>query len=115
MGSLCNSRYVFAEFTLSQKSEDFLNSHVKIFKFFGGTPATVTPDNLKSAVSKTHLYDPDINPAYTRFAKHYSITVTLARVRRPQVKAIIERSYKFFRGGFIIEPRILGIILSLLV
>ena len=100
MGCLCNSRYVFAEFTLSQKSEDFLNSHVKMFRFFGGIPATVTPDNLKSAVSKTHLYDPDINPAYTRLAEHYSIAVTPARVRRPQDKAIIERSIQIFQRWF---------------
>lgn len=100
MGCLCNSRYVFAEFTLSQKSEDFLNSHVKMFKFFGGTPAMVTPDNLRSAVSKSHLYDPDINPAYTRLAEHYSIAVTPARVRRPQDKAIIERSIQIFQRWF---------------
>jgi transposase len=100
MGCLCFSRYVFAEFTMSQKSEDFLNSHVKMFKFFGGTPATVTPDNLKSAVSRTHLYDPDINPAYSRLAEHYSIVVTPARVRHPQDKAIVERSIQIFQRWF---------------
>ncbi len=100
MGCLCNSRYVYAEFTMSQKSEDFLNSHVKMFKFFGGTPAMVTPDNLKSAVSKSHLYDPDINPAYARLAEHYSIAVTPARVRRPQDKAIVERSIQIFQRWF---------------
>jgi transposase len=51
VGVLCFSRYVFAEFTLSQKSCDFLSSHVRMFEAFGGVPATVTPDNLKSAVS----------------------------------------------------------------
>lgn len=100
MGCLCNSRYVYAEFTMSQQSEDFLNSHVKMFKFFGGTPAMVTPDNLKSAVSKSHLYDPDINPAYARLAEHYSIAVTPARVRRPQDKAIVERSIQIFQRWF---------------
>ena len=28
VGVLCHSRYVFAEFTWSQKTEDFLSSHV---------------------------------------------------------------------------------------
>ena len=34
VGVLCHSRYVFAEFSLSQKSEDFLSSHVRMLKRF---------------------------------------------------------------------------------
>jgi transposase len=36
VGVLCKSRYAFAEFSYSQKSSDFLNSHVRMFNFFGG-------------------------------------------------------------------------------
>lgn len=100
MGCLSFSRYVYAEFSFSQKSEDFLNSHVRMFNFFGGVPQVITPDNLKSAVSKTHLYDPDINPAYTRLAEHYDVAVVPARVRRPQDKAIVERSIQIFQKWF---------------
>jgi transposase len=35
VGVLCGSRYAFAEFTWSQKSEDFLTSHVHIRTFPG--------------------------------------------------------------------------------
>jgi transposase len=62
VGVLCRSRYTYAEFSFSQKSADFLNSHVRMFKFFGGVPRQLAPDNLKSAVNKVHKYDPDINP-----------------------------------------------------
>lgn len=100
VGVLCYSRYVFAEFTLTQSSPDFLSSHVKMFEWFGGVPQIVTPDNLKSAVSRTHRYDPEINPAYTRLATHYGCAVVPARPRRPQDKAIVERTIQIFKRWF---------------
>jgi transposase len=100
VGVLCSSRYTFAEFTFSQKSADFLNSHVRMFDFFGGVSQMVAPDNLKSAVTKAHRYDPVINPAYTRLAVHYNFAVVPARVRRPQDKAIVERTIQIFQRWF---------------
>ena len=58
VGVLCQSRYVFAEFSWSQKSVEFLSSHVNMFKYFGGVPQVLSPDNLKSAITKSHRYDP---------------------------------------------------------
>lgn len=105
VGVLCSSRYAFAEFTISQKSHDFLNSHVRMFQFFGGTSQMVAPDNLKSAVTKAHRYDPVINPAYTRLAAHYNFAVVPARVRRPQDKAIVERTIQIFQRWFFMVVR----------
>jgi len=100
VGVLCHSRYAFAEFTWSQKSEDFLESQVNMFKYFGGTTQLLSPDNLKSAVTKAHRYDPVINPAYTRFAEHYGVAVVPARVREPKDKAIVERTIQIFQRYF---------------
>jgi hypothetical protein len=105
VGVLCSSRYTFAEFTLSQKSQDFLNSHVRMFEFFGGVSQLVAPDNLKSAVTKAHRYDPVINPAYTKLATHYEFAVVPARVRRPQDKAIVERTIQIFQRWFYMKVR----------
>ncbi len=105
VGVLCFSRYVFAEFTLSQKSCDFLSSHVRMFESFGGVPATVMPDNLKSAVTKAHRYDPEKNPAYARLAEHYKVVVTPARVRTPKDKAIVERTIQIFQRWFYFRVR----------
>jgi transposase len=105
VGVLCSSRYTFAEFTLSQKSGDFLNSHVRMFNFFGGVSQIVTPDNLKSAVTKAHRYDPVINPAYTKLATHYNFAVEPARVRRPQDKAVVERTIHIFQKWFFMVVR----------
>ncbi len=105
MGVLCHSRYVFGEFTLSQSSADFLSSHVKMLESFGGVPEIVSPDNLKSAVTKAHRYDPALNPAYTRLASHYGFAVVPARVRTPKDKAIVERTIQIFQRWFYFKVR----------
>ena len=102
---LCFSRYLYAEFTFSQKSEDFLNSHVRAFEYFRGVPATSSPDNLKSAVQKSHRYDPDINPAYVQLMRYYNVTVTPARVRTPKDKPIVERTIQIFQKWFYFRVR----------
>jgi hypothetical protein len=94
-----------AEFSLTQRSEDFLTSHVRMFEFFGGVTELVSPDNLKSAVTKAHRYDPVINPAYTRLAIHYGFAVVPARVRTPQDKAIVERTIQIFQRWYFFKVR----------
>lgn len=105
VGVLAHSRYTFAEFTMSQKSEDFLSSHVRMLEFFGGSAQTISPDNLKAAVTRAHRYDPVLNPAYTRLASHYGFAVVPARVRRPQDKAIVERTILIFQRWFFMKVR----------
>lgn len=105
VGVLCHSRYAFAEFTWTQSSEDFLESHVRMFDFFGGTTKLLSPDNLKSAVTKAHRYDPVINQAYTKLAGHYDLAVVPARVRTPKDKAIVERSIQIFQRYFFMKIR----------
>lgn len=84
------SNYTYAETTLSQKVEDWIGSHVRAFAFFGGVHEVVVPDNLKSSVTKTCLYEPDINPTYNDLARHYKIVIIPARVRNPRDKAKAE-------------------------
>lgn len=105
VGVLCYSRYVFAEFTFSQKSEDFLSSHVKMFETFGGIPQVLSPDNLKTGITKANLYEPQINPAYQRLAEHYKVAVVPARVRTPKDKAIVERTIQIFQRWFYFKVR----------
>ena len=78
------SSYTYAEATLSQSLPDWLGSHVRAFRFLGGLPAIVVPDNLRSAVSKPCRYEPQLNPSYAEFANHYNVAVIPARVRKPK-------------------------------
>jgi len=84
------SNYTFACASWSQKQADWLNAHVKAFEFLGGVPELVVPDNLKSAVRKTHRYEPDINPSYQQLAAHYQCVIVPARPYKPKDKAKAE-------------------------
>ena len=84
------SNYTYAEATKSQKVEDWIGSHVRTFTFMGGVPELVVPDNLKSGVSKTCRYEPDVNPTYLDLANHYNTAILPARVRKPRDKAKAE-------------------------
>lgn len=76
-----------------------------MFEYFGGVPQVLTPDNLKSAVTKSHRYDPDVNQAYAKMALHYQSGVVPARVRRPKHKAIAERTIQIFQRWFYFKVR----------
>ena len=84
------SNYTFAEATWSQSLPDWLQSHVRAFEFFGGTPVLLIPDNLKSGVSKACRYDPELNPSYQQLAEHYQVAVMPARPYKPKDKAKAE-------------------------
>ena len=84
------SNYTYAEATWSQGLPDWIGSHVRTFRFLGGVPELVVPDNLRSGVSKAHRYEPDTNPTYQDMASHYGVAVLPARVRKPRDKAKVE-------------------------
>lgn len=58
------SSYTYAEATWTQTLPDWVGSHVRAFEFFQGLVEILVPDNLRSAISKTCRYEPDINPTY---------------------------------------------------
>ena len=58
------SNYLFAEALRSQQLEHWVAAHVAAFEFFGGVPEIVVSDNLRSAVTKAHRYEPDLNATY---------------------------------------------------
>ena len=55
---------------------DWTGAHVRMFRFFGGAPKLLVPDNLKSGVNKASFYDPGINRTYGAMASHYSVGLT---------------------------------------
>jgi transposase len=90
IGSLGASQYSFVEATATQQLPDWIQSHARMFEFFGGVPTMLVPDNLKSGVTKTHRYDPDINANYQLMGEHYGIAIVPARAIRPKDKAKVE-------------------------
>ena len=92
VATLGASSYTYAEATWTQKLPDWISSHTRAFSYFGGVPRQVAPDNLKSAVVKACLYDPEVNRTHTEMATHYDTAIIPARPYRPRDKAKVEVS-----------------------
>lgn len=92
VASLGASSYIYAEATPSQELPNWLMSHARTFQHLGGVPELVVPDNLKSAVTKSCRYEPDINPAYQDLAWHFRVAVLPARAAKPKDKSKAEVS-----------------------
>jgi len=84
------SQYTYAEASMSQRKEDFVASTENALHFFGGVPAAIVPDNLKSAVIKSNRYEPTINETFLDFAEHYETTILPARAYKPRDKSLAE-------------------------
>ena len=84
------SSYAFAEATWSQELNNWIASHVRAFAYFGGLPAIVIPDNLKSGVTRANRYEPDLNRTFQEMAEHYDVAVIPARPYRARDKAKVE-------------------------
>ena len=86
------SSLTYAEATLSQKSLDFIQSHIRSFEYWGGVPKAVVPDQLKSGVTEACRYEPRIQRTYEEMARHYGTVVLPARPAKPRDKAKVERA-----------------------
>ncbi|WP_306051595.1 IS21 family transposase [Oceaniradius stylonematis] len=89
------SGFTYAEATWTQTLPDWIGAHVGMFRFFGGVPRLIVPDNLKSGVNRASFYDPEINRSYGMMASHYGVGVLPARPRRPKDKAKVENGVRF--------------------
>lgn len=95
--TLSYSRHRFVRFVERQDIATWLDCHIRAFQFFGGVPATVLLDNLKSGVVKPDLYDPTINRAYGELERFFGFVADPAKVRTPEHKGKVERSMPVVR------------------
>jgi transposase len=78
------SQYTYAEASMSQHKDDFVESVENAMQFFGGVPRAIVPDNLKSAVIKSSRFEPTINETLADLAEHYETTILPARSYKPR-------------------------------
>jgi transposase len=97
---LACSRHMFVRPVLVMDQRAWTEAHVEAFAFFGGVPARVVPDNLRTGVAKTDLYDPKINRSYAELAAHYGVLVDPARRGKPRDKPRVERPMPYIRDSF---------------
>ena len=85
------SMYCYAEAFVSMKQEDWINAHIHLHSFLGGSTRLLVSDNLKTGVIKNKKYeDPVFNRSYGELAEHYKTALLPARVLAPRDKAAVE-------------------------
>lgn len=99
---LCYSRMMYVEFTVSQTMEHFLACHQNAFRAFGGIPARIMVDNLKSAVLKRTLGEaPVFNPKYAEFAAYHGFSVSACGIAKGNEKGRVENAVGYVKKNFL--------------
>ena len=99
---LCHSRMMYLEFTPSQTMEHFLACHENAFHFFGGVPARIMVDNLKSAVLQhDHGQEPILNSKYLDFANYHGFTVSPCNVGKGNEKGRVENGVGYVKKNLL--------------
>jgi len=97
---LAASRHMFVRPVLTMDQYAWTVCHVAAFEFFGGVPARLVPDNLKTGVERSDLYDPKLNRSYAELAAYYGTLIDPARALRPKDKPHVERQIPYVRDSF---------------
>ncbi|MGW6790818.1 IS21 family transposase [Streptomyces chartreusis] len=94
------SRHMFVRPVTHMDQRAWTLAHAEAFRFFGGVPRRLVPDNLKTGVDKPDLYDPKINRSYAELASYYGTLVDPARASKPKDKPRVERPMPYVRDSF---------------
>ncbi len=105
--TLAYSRHQYAELVWDQKVSTWLRCHRNAFEFWGGVPARVMCDNLKSAITKACRYDPEVQRSYGEFARGYGFRIDPCVARTPEHKGRVESGVRYGRRSFLQSPRTL--------
>ena len=92
---LSHSRRGYSEAVFTQSTDDFIQCLENAFEHFGGVPRTIVIDNLKAGVLKADWFDPEINPKFEQFCRHYGTTVLPTKPRSPRHKGKVERGVDY--------------------
>ena len=84
------SNYTYVEAFWTTKLQDWIEAHVRAYRFFGGVAEVTVPDNPKTGTTKPCFYDPVLNRTYAEMAEHYNTTIVPARPGKPKDKAKVE-------------------------
>lgn len=97
--TLSFSRKSYSEAVTAQTTENFIRILENAFRYFGGVPETLCPDNLKAAVIKADWYEPELNPKTESFCRHYNTVLLPTRPRTPEHKGKVESGIKYVQDN----------------
>jgi transposase len=99
------SSLIAGEFVVDQKQPTLIRAIENAFYEIGGITPNITVDNLRSAIRRSHLYDPNVNPTFVEFANHWGFAVLPARPYHPKDKAAVEAGIGVTQRQFFNEVR----------
>ena len=86
------SGLIFCLAVHSQQSADFMQCINSMLKYYGGVPATILCDNLRTAVKRVDRYEPEFTDICYQLSEHYGTTFSATRPYSPRDKAMVERA-----------------------
>lgn len=91
VATLPYSQYSYVEPCLDMKEVSWIQCHVNMWTYFGGSTRRIIPDNLKTGVIH-HPKEGDIilNDAYEALAIYYNTAIIPAGVKKPKHKPSVE-------------------------
>ena len=93
VATLPYSQYGYVEATDDMKEKAWLECHVHMLEFFGGSPVKIVCDNLKTGViSHPKRGEIILNDAYMALGEYYNTAIMPTGVRKPKQKASVEGS-----------------------
>ena len=95
------SRTMYLDFTDNQALAVFLACHERAFHYYGGVPAEILYDRVKTVWLRDDDHgDPVFHPGLLDFADHYGFRPKLCHAYRPQTKGKTENGVGYVRKNF---------------
>ncbi|TPG36256.1 IS21 family transposase [Roseomonas nepalensis] len=102
---LGHSRMLWARFVLHQDLPTVLRCHAAALDAFGGVPAEILYDRMRTAVTGEDAQGIAYNPTLLQMARHYGFLPRACRPYRPQSKGKVERPFRYVREDFFLARR----------
>ena len=91
---LPHSNMIYAEAVPDQSVKHWTMAHRRALEAFGGVPERWIIDNLKAGVTRADREEPQLNPSFREFARHYGLAVLPARSGQATDKGVVEAAVK---------------------
>ena len=105
IGSLPYTSLFFINATYTQKTEDWIQSCLKMFNKINGMPKKIICDNAKPLITKHNNRIVNINPYFQEFLEFHKISVYAARKRKPKDKAVVESTVNIVQQQILLRMR----------
>lgn len=100
IGALPFSGAQSAHFSFDMTLESFLEGHVALLDWLGGSPRECVYDNLRSVVARREADEIRWNPRFLHLCGHYAFHATACTPETPREKGSVEAAVRHLKSGF---------------